>query len=133
MAAAVAHFVPAEVIEGFVSTFWEWTMVPMMRIEAIVNVAIELVWPVKPGTGSEEHAAVEPLGSVVPVWGAVVGGDIVVAVRTSRLWSDIDGDLGGAWDAQHSAHQDKKCKEFRIMHKFLLTRGKSNSLAKVAK
>jgi hypothetical protein len=104
VAAAVAHFVPAEVIEGFVSTFWEWTMVPMMWIEAIVNVAIELVRPVKPGTGSEELAAIEPLGSVVPIRGAVVGGDIVVAIRTSRLWPDIDGDLGGAWDAHHSAH-----------------------------
>jgi hypothetical protein len=113
------------VIESFVSTLWKWTMVAVVGIEAIVNVAIELVRPVKPRTGSEEDAVVEPLGPVIAVWRAVVGRDVVVAIRTTRLWTDIDGDLGGAWDTQHSAHQDKKCKEFRVTHKLLLTREKA--------
>jgi hypothetical protein len=121
------------VIEGFVSTLWKWTMVAVVGIEAIINVAIELVRPVKPRTRSEEDAVVEPLGPVVPVWGAVVGGDVVVAIRTTRFWSDIDGDLGGAWNAQHSAHQNKKCKEFRITHKFLLTPEKATHWPKSSK
>jgi hypothetical protein len=100
MAAPIAHLVSTEVIERFVSTLWKWTMVAVVWIEAIINVAIELVRPVKPRPGSDEDAVVEPLGPVVPVWGAVVGGDVVVAIRTTRFWSDIDGDLGGAWDAQ---------------------------------
>jgi hypothetical protein len=112
VAAPIAHLVSTEVIEGFVSTLWKWTMVAVVGIEAIINVAIELVRPVKPRTRSEEDAVVEPLGPVVPVWGAIVRGDVVVAIRTTRFWSDIDGDLGGARDAQHSAHQHKKYKEF---------------------
>jgi hypothetical protein len=95
VAASITHLVSVEVIEGPISTVRMWTSVAVMWIEAVINVAVEVVGAVEPRAGSEEHAAVEPLGPVVPVWRAVVWGEVVVAVRASRLGSDIDRDLGG--------------------------------------
>jgi hypothetical protein len=93
VAAPITHLVSVEVIKGLVSTVRVWTSVAVMRIETVINVALEVVGAVEPRAGSDEHAAVEPLGPVVPVWGAVVWSDIVVAIRATRFCSDIDGDL----------------------------------------
>src|SRR5882762_10889268 len=70
MAAPITHLVSVEVIEGLISTRRMWTSVAMMWIEAVIHVAVEVVGAVEPRAGSDEHAAVEPLGSVVPVWRA---------------------------------------------------------------
>jgi hypothetical protein len=94
VAASITHLVSVEVIEGLLSTVRVWTNVAMMWIEAIINVSVEVVGAVEPRAGPDEHAAGEPLGPVVPIWGAVVWGEVVEAIRANRLWSDIDGDLG---------------------------------------
>src|SRR5882757_3998331 len=114
MAAATTHLVSVEMIEGLVSTSRKWTTVAVMWIEAVINIAAEAVSAVEPGAGSDEDAAGEPLGSIVPVWGAVVGRIVEVAIRANRRRSDIDRNLGGcrAWDAQQSNNQGGKGKEF---------------------
>jgi hypothetical protein len=103
-----------------------------MWIEAVINVAVEVVGAVEPGAGSDEDTAGEPLGSVVPVWGAVVWSQVVVAIRANRLCSEINGHLSGcrARNAQQSANQGRKGKKFPITHKFLLTLEKGNPDAK---
>jgi hypothetical protein len=121
MAAPIKHLVSVEVIKGLVSTVRMWTSVAVMRIETVINVALEVVGAVEPRAGSDEHAASEPLGPVVAVWSAIVWGVIVVAVRASRFCSDINRDLS----------QDSKGKKFQIAHKFLLTSEKGNPSAKV--
>jgi hypothetical protein len=100
--AASTHLVSMEVIEGSVSTSRKWTMVAMMWIEAVINVAVKACGAVKPGTGSDEDTAAKPCGAVVPVWSAAVRGIVEVAVRANRRCSNVDGDLGGcrARDAQ---------------------------------
>jgi hypothetical protein len=104
-----------------------------MWIETVINVAAEVVGAVEPRAGSDEHAAVEPLGPVVPVWGAVVWGEIVVAIRANRGCSDIDRDLSWcrARNAQQSGNQDRKGKEFPIAHVFLLTLRKATQVPKL--
>jgi hypothetical protein len=115
--ASITYLVSVEVIEGRLSTLRLWTNVAVMWIEAVINVAAEVVGAVEPRAGSDEHAAVKPLGTVVPIWGAAVGGEVVVAIRTSRLWSDIDRDLGGCRArAQQSGNQGGKGKDFVIAH-----------------
>jgi hypothetical protein len=120
--AASTHLVSMEVIEGFVPTSRNWTTVAMMWIEAVINVAVKACGAVKPGTGSDEDTAAEPLGAVVPVWSAAVRGIVEVAIRAHRRCSDTDGDLGGCRtrDAQQSGNQDGKGKEFPMAHNFLL-------------
>jgi hypothetical protein len=106
LAASITHLVSVEVIEGPLSTLRMWTSVAVMWIEAVINVAAEVVGAAKPTAGSDKHAIGEPLGTVVPIWGTVVWGEVVVAIRANRLWSDIDGDLGGcrARHAQRSSN-----------------------------
>src|SRR6266403_1914718 len=125
---SITHLVSVEVIEGRLSTRRMWTNVAVMWIEAVINVAAEVVVAVEPRAGSDEHVAGEPFGTVVPIWG-----EVVVAIRAIRLCSDIDGDLGGyrARDAQQSDNQDGKGKDFPIAHKFLLTLENSNPDAKI--
>ena len=77
MAASITHFVSAEMIEGLIATLRMWTSVAVMWIEAVINVAAEVGVAVEPRAGSDEHAPVEPLGPVVPIWGAVVWGEVV--------------------------------------------------------
>jgi hypothetical protein len=110
-----------------------WTNVAVMWIETVINVAVEVVGAVEPRADSDEHAAAEPLGPVVPVWRAAVWGEIVVAIRATRFCSDIDRDLRRcrARNAQQSRNQDRKDKKFQISHKFLLTLERSNPDAKV--
>src|ERR1700758_2530049 len=122
VAVSIPHLVSVEVIEGFISTFRMRTSVAVVRIEAIVNVAVEAVRAVEPGADADEHAAVEPLGPIVAIRSAVVWREVVVAIRAHRFWPDIDGDLRGcgARNAQHSGNQDRKGKKFPIVHVFLL-------------
>jgi len=114
VAASITHLVSAEVIKGLFSTLRMWTTVAVMWIEPVINVAAEVMGAVEPRAGSDEPAAVKPLGTVVPIWGAVVWGGVVVAIRASRLCSDIDGDLSRcrARNAQRSGNQDGKGKDF---------------------
>jgi hypothetical protein len=133
VASPITHLVSVEVIEGLVSAGRSWTNIAVMWIEAVINVALEVVGAVEPRAGSHENAAAEPLGPVVPVWRAVVRGHIVVTIGTNGFCSDVDGDLSGcrAGNAQQSGNQDRKGKEFPIAHVFLLTAKKSNRAAKV--
>ena len=112
VAAPIPHLVSVEMIEGFVSAFRMWTNVAVMRIEAIINVAVEVVRTVEPRAGSDEHAARKPLWPIVPVRGATVWGVVIVAIRARRLCSDIDGDLPGyrVRNAQRSGKQGRKGK-----------------------
>jgi hypothetical protein len=98
-----------------------WTHVAVMWIEAAINVAAEVVGAVEPRAGSDKHAVVEPLGPVVPIWGALVWCVVVEPIWANRLWPDIDGDRGGcrARDVQQNGNQGRKSKDFPIAHKFL--------------
>jgi len=118
VAAAVTHLVSVEVIEGLVSTCRKWTTVAVMWVEAVINVAVEVVGAVEPRAGSDEDAAAEPLGAVVPVGGTIVWGMVEVAIRANRRRSDIDGNLSGrrARDAQQNDNQNGKSKEFAMTH-----------------
>jgi hypothetical protein len=134
VAASITHFVSVEVIEGPLSTLRMWTNVTVMWIETVIDVAVKVVATMEPGAGSDEHAAVKPLGPIVAVWSAVVRRVVVVAIRTSGFWSDIDRDLSGcrARNAEQSDNQGRKRKEFPVVHVFLLAANKSNPDAKFA-
>ena len=122
VAAPITLLVSVEVIKGLVPTFRMWTSVPVMRIEAVINMAVEVVRAVEPGAGSDEYTAADPLGPIVSIWGAVVRGEVVVAIRAHWLWSDIDGDLSGrgARNDEQNGDQGRKGKKFPIAHVFLL-------------
>jgi hypothetical protein len=132
VAASITHLISVEVIKGLLSTLRMWTNIAVMWIVAVIDVAVEVAGTMEPRPGSDEYTAVEPLGPIVSVWGAVVRSDVVIAIRANRFWSDIDRDLSGcgARNAQQSCNQGKKGKQFPIVHEFLLTPEKGNPNAK---
>src|ERR1700741_3127651 len=65
VAVSVPHFVSVEMIERLISTFRMRTRVAVMRIEAIINVAVEAARAVEPGADPDEHSAVETFGPIV--------------------------------------------------------------------
>jgi hypothetical protein len=121
------------VIEWLVPTFPDMDQRSVIRIEAITDVAVKVVRAVEPRASSDEHTAVEPLGPIVSIRGAVVRGVVIVAVRAHGLWPDIDGDLGGCRlrNAQQSGNQCWNGKKSPVAHVFLLIPKKSNLGAKV--
>jgi hypothetical protein len=131
VSAPITHFVSVEVIKRPLSTLRMWPAVAVMWIETVINVAMKVVRPVKPGASSEEHAAIEPLRPIVSVGGAVVRCYVVIAVGASRLHSDIDGDsrVCRARNAQHGANYSSN-KKFRIAHLFVLLLENSKRYAK---
>src|ERR1700678_571532 len=98
-AVGVAHFVAFEVfdvvdgLDGVLAAGGNGAGVSVVRMEMIIDVAVETFGTVEPGTDADEDAAGEPLRSVVAVGGAVVGLDVVVAVGTDGGDSNFDGYL----------------------------------------
>ena len=96
--------------------------VAMVRVEAVVDMAVEVSGAMEPWSGSDEGAAGEPLGAVVAVGGAAIGLDVVVAVRAG--WRDTNGyaDLGlglGRGCYKETQTSDcRYCKDFQTAHCF---------------
>ena len=95
VALAVARFVALEVIEGLCAAIRERSAVAVVGIVAVIDVAVEAMVTVEPRAGADEDATVEPVGTVVAVGGAVVGGVVEIAVGAVGWGSDADGDLSG--------------------------------------
>ena len=101
VAVSVTHLVTMEVFHvlrmkirawGF-SASGVWPVIAMLRVVVVIYVTVEVIGAVKPGTRPDEDTAAEPLRAVVAVGSAVVGSDVVVAVRTYRSRADADADL----------------------------------------
>jgi hypothetical protein len=67
-------------------------VVSVVRIEVVIHVSMKVSGAMKPRAGANKHAAVEPLWTVIAVWGAVVRRPIVVAVWTHRCGTNVHAD-----------------------------------------
>jgi hypothetical protein len=94
VAMSVARLVGLEVVEGLSSAPRHRAMVTVIRIEPVVNVAVETGVTVKPGAGSYENSAREPIGAIVAIRRTVIRSVVKIAVRTNGCDANIDGDLG---------------------------------------
>ena len=96
-------------------------MVAVAGIEVMIDRAIAAGPAVIPGTGAEKQPAVEPLGTIVAVGGALVGGVAIVAVGAAGSWStdvDTEGDLsrGAGWCSEGKTHS-RSCGEKSVAHR----------------
>jgi hypothetical protein len=106
VALSVPRLIGVEVGESLFPTLRHRSMVSVMRIEAVVDVAIEPVGSMKPWSSPDEQSATEPIRSIVAVGSAVIRRIVEVAVRAHGRYSDANGNLGGcnaAW-----AHQGNR-------------------------
>jgi hypothetical protein len=94
VAPPVAGFVSVEVVETLLSAARQRPMVAIMRVKTVVDVAVEAVRAVEPGSGSEKHPAVKPIGAIVAVGRAVIGSIVEVPIGADGFYSNADADLG---------------------------------------
>jgi hypothetical protein len=69
-----------EVIKKLVAALRKWTTIAMVWVKVIIHLAAEIVWTMEPRAGCDENSAAKPLGSTVPIWGAVVRREVVVII-----------------------------------------------------
>jgi hypothetical protein len=90
----IPRLVSVEVVERRLSASRQRSNVTVMRIIAVVDVAVEAVRAVKPGASANKHPSCKPIGPVVAVGSAVIGRIVEVPIRAHRGHSNVDGDLG---------------------------------------
>jgi len=96
VALSIARFVAMEVVELPLAALGQRSVIAVMRIVAVVDVAVKAGVAMEPWACSDEDAAGKPIGAVVAVGGAIIGGVVEVAVGADGRYSDVDSDLGMA-------------------------------------
>jgi len=71
----------------------ETSAVAVSIVETMIDMSIEMVGSVIPGACADEDTAGEPFWAVVAVGSAVIGRNLVVAVRANGRFSDADCNL----------------------------------------
>lgn len=84
-----------EAIERLLPPRRNGPVIPMMRIIALVNVAIKSARAVKPWPSSYEYPAREPIRSIVAIGRTIIGRIVKVAIRAHWRHTDVDGNLCG--------------------------------------
>jgi len=120
MAMAVPRLVGVEVIEGLSAALGPWPTVSMPRVEAVVDVAIEVRRAMKPRAGSDEYSVGEPIGPIVAVRRAIIGRVVEVTVRAHRSWPEVDPDRELGRRGRHAIEQPScdncTCEGFEFGH-----------------
>jgi hypothetical protein len=93
VALSIAGLVAVKVVELRLPAPRYRSVVSVMRIKAVVNVAIEAAWAVKPGTSSKECPAHKPIGPIVAIGSTVVRLIVEVPIGAHGSHSDIDSNL----------------------------------------
>jgi hypothetical protein len=98
-------------------------MIAMMRVIAVIYMAVPAVRAMEPRTCSNEYAVGEPLWPIVAIGGAIVGGVVEITIRAHRRRSNIDADgyLGsrrGSGKEGKPGDNREDCKIFHESHLF---------------
>jgi len=95
VASSIPRLVSLEVVEALRPAPRQRSNVTVMRIKAVVDMAVKAVRAVKPGASSKEHPANKPIGAIVAVGSTVIWFIVEIPVRAHGNWSDVyaDGNL----------------------------------------
>lgn len=101
----------------------KFAMIAMMRVIAVIYMAVPAVRAMEPWTCSNEYAVGEPLWTVVAIGGAIVGGVVEITIRAHRRRSNMDADgyLGsrrGSGKEGKPGDNREDCKIFHKSHLF---------------
>ena len=93
VAVSIMRFISLKVIELLRPSRGQGPMITMMRIIAIVDMAVEAVRTVEPGSSSNKCPAHKPIWPIVAIGRAVIRSVVEIPVRTHRSHSNVDGNL----------------------------------------
>jgi hypothetical protein len=129
IASPIPRLVTLEVVEALRPALRQRSGVTVMRIKAVVNMAVKAVTAMKPGTSSNKYAANKPVGPIVTVRSTVIRSIVEVPVRTHGCHSDVYADGNLSWrhryTAQKPSHESCESKRTDFEHDssfFLLIR-----------
>jgi hypothetical protein len=95
MTLPIASLVCVEVVELPLPAPRQRPNVTVMRIVAVVDVAVKAVRAVKPGASSNKYPSSKPVGPIVAVGSTIIGSIVEVPIGAYRRHSNVDGNL--AW------------------------------------
>lgn len=94
----VMHCVAVELSAMFgwmFATSWKPTTIALAKIIVMIDMSVEMFWPVEPGSRPDKYAACEPLRAIKAIRSAVVRGNLIVPVRTNRRRPNRERNLSG--------------------------------------
>jgi hypothetical protein len=96
IASPIPRLISLEVVEAHRAALRQRSSVTVMRIKAIVHMAIKPAMPVEPWASSNKQPADTPIGPIVAIGSAVIGRVVKVTIRTHGRRSNVDpdGNLG---------------------------------------
>jgi hypothetical protein len=118
----IAPLVGVEVIERLRTALRQRSHVAMMRIIAIIHMAIPTMSPMEPRARSDEHPASEPIRPIVAIRSTVIRRIIKVPIGAHRRRSNTDGNLGRyhGYTTHQRNRENRVSKPLPSGHKFLL-------------
>src|SRR5579863_207334 len=129
VASPIPRLISLEVVEALRPALRQRSNVTVMRIKAIVDMAVKAVTAVKPGTRSNKYPANKPVGPIVSVRSTVIRGVVEIPIRAHGSHSDVyaDGNLGWrhGYTTQKASHESCESKRTDFEHDssfFLLIR-----------
>jgi hypothetical protein len=97
VAPPISRLISLEMVEALCPATRQRSVVPVMRIEPVIDVPVKAVRAVKPGACSKKHPANKPIRAVVAVRSAVIGSIVEVSVRTPGSGSDVHSNRNLSW------------------------------------
>jgi hypothetical protein len=96
VASPIPRLVGMEVVEALRAALGQRSDVTVVRVKAIIHMAVKAVRSVEPGTSSKKHAANKPIGAVIAVRSTVIRGIVEISIGADGSDSDVyaDSDLG---------------------------------------
>lgn len=81
---------------------WHRPAVAFAKVKTMIDMPIEVVGSVKPGSSPDEYTARKPLRAIVAIGSAVIRGNLVISVGTNGWFPDADRNLRGrVWCRSH--------------------------------
>jgi hypothetical protein len=124
IAPSVAGLVAVEVVERPFAACRQGSVISIVWVKAVVDVAVEAMMAVEPWSSSKKHSADKPVGPIVAVRSAVERSIVEVSVGADGLHSNADGDLcrpqGGT--AEQCNREGRESENFSVRHSLSLLR-----------
>jgi hypothetical protein len=114
----IASLVCVEVVKRLLSAARKRSSITVMRIVAVVDVAVKAVRTMKPGTSPDKHSSSKPIGPIVTVGGTVIGSVVEVPIGAHRGHSNVDGNLGWRYRCrvQEGDRESREGKKLTVGH-----------------
>jgi len=123
MAAPVVGLVGLETIEGPFSTPRQRAVITVMRVKAVVNVTVESMGTVKPGSCADKDTAGKPVRAVIAIRSAIIWRIFEVPVGAYGLGANVDADADLGWRvgtvSAKETQQAEQNKGFEQTHLYL--------------